>query len=305
MNLPAIWWSEKKRQPFAAGQVTQAMALRLFLINGQTITMLNAVRSGKLNTKSASMTENSVNIVCGFPLATGGVEDNLSLLRQGIETHSGGWLVTLNTEMLARTVREPEYRKLLEKADAFIADGMPLVWASRFSRHAATPIAERTTGVDLVEALLRQPDIPPFAIIGGIDPQVTLKQYPGAAAACQYLYDGRVDLSDTQADEFATAIRAAKIPLVFLALGVPKQDKLALQLKTRLPGVWLLGVGGTFEILGPQGSRAPQWMQRSGLEWLYRFLQEPTRLWKRYFVHYPAGIYLLLQDHFKSQHKGT
>jgi N-acetylglucosaminyldiphosphoundecaprenol N-acetyl-beta-D-mannosaminyltransferase len=89
--------------------------------------------------------------------------------------------------------------------------------------------------------------------------------------------------------------------VVFLALGVPKQDRLALELRAQIPELVVAGVGGTFEILGPQGSRAPQWMQRAGLEWLYRLLHEPGRLWKRYFLHYPAGLSLLLKDTIKAR----
>ncbi|TNF52601.1 MAG: glycosyltransferase, partial [Burkholderiales bacterium] len=78
--------------------------------------------------------------------------------------------------------------------------------------------------------------------------------------------------------------------------GVPKQDRLALLLRQRMPHLLLLGIGGTFEILGPDGGRAPQWMQRSGLEWLYRLTREPGRLWRRYLLNYPLGIWFLFRD---------
>ena len=86
--------------------------------------------------------------------------------------------------------------------------------------------------------------------------------------------------------------------MVFIALGVPKQDRLAVELRRRMPHLVLLGIGGTFEILGPQGSRAPRWMQKGGLEWLYRLFREPGRLWRRYLINYPQGVWFLIKDCF-------
>ena len=211
------------------------------------------------------------------------------------------WVLTLNTEMLARFAREPSYHDLLSQADIITADGMPLVWASRF-KGPDRAIPERTTGVDLVDAYLRLPNIPPYAVIGGVDPAATLAKYgESAVRACQYLFDGRVDLSAGQLQQFADALLEKEVRMVFLALGGAKQDQMAFMLKKAVPGVVVAGIGGSFEILGPQGGRAPKWMQNAGLEWLFRLTREPGRLWRRYLVYYPAGLGLLLRDCFKPQ----
>ncbi len=213
------------------------------------------------------------------------------------ESGRGGWIVTLNLEMLSRGVRDPAYRALLSQADECIADGMPLVWASRLGRHSGSGgIAGRTTGVDLVERILGAAEIPPFVIIGGHHPRKALARFEGASEACRYLYDGGVDLSDRQVDEFATEIRRCRPRLVFLALGVPKQDQLALKLRALAPEPVYIGVGGTFEMLAPGGKRAPLWMRKSGLEWFYRLVSDPGRLWKRYLLSYPVGAWRLLKD---------
>lgn len=249
------------------------------------------------------MNENqTVTRICDFPLSAATMQGNLDMILQRLHGREGGWLVTLNTEMLARMVREPAYRGLLERADHYFADGMPLVWASRYK---SSPIPERTTGVGIVDTFLKLKAIPNFAVIGGINPAQTISQYPSAIDACRFLFDGKVELNPEQIKSFAEAIRSKDIGIVFLALGVPKQDHLASMLHAELPGVWLIGVGGTFEILGPEGSRAPEWMQKNGLEWLYRLFSEPARLWKRYLIEYPAGIYLLLKDHFSKQEIGS
>lgn len=232
--------------------------------------------------------------LCGFSVARAAMPDILNEVLRRISRGAGGWLLTLNTEMLARCTREPAYRELIARADIVTADGMPLVWASR---RKGTPIAARTTGVELVDAYLRLDEVPPFAIIGGMDPAATLARYgEQARKACVYLFDGRVDLSDEQLAAFGTTLQELSVKTVFIALGVPKQDRLAVALRARLPHLVVTGIGGTFEILGPQGSRAPQWMQKSGLEWLYRLAREPRRLWRRYLVNYPAGLRWLIRD---------
>lgn len=237
--------------------------------------------------------------LCGLPVSRASLQETLDGLLSRMARGEGAWLLTLNTEMLARCAREPAYGELIAQADIITADGMPLVWASRY-KDAGQAIAGRTTGVDLVDAYLRLPQVPAYAIIGGQDPLATLALYdPAARQACRYLFDGKVDLGDAQLDQFAQALEAQAVRTVFIALGVPKQDRLALQLRARLPHLVVMGIGGTFEILGPKGSRAPRWMQRAGLEWLYRLGKEPGRLWKRYLISYPAGIGMLLKDCLK------
>lgn len=212
------------------------------------------------------------------------------------EHGEGVWLLTLNTEMLARGARESDYLALMTRADIITADGMPLVWASRIKQRDG-PIDGRTTGVDLVDALLRLDCVPRFAVIGGKNPSGTIECYgPKAVEACAYVFDGKVDLSAQQLDVFCSELVRRQVGMVFIALGVPKQDCLALELRQRMPKLVLLGIGGTFEILGPDGGRAPSWMQRSGLEWLYRLLKEPGRLWRRYLISYPRGVWLLIKD---------
>ncbi len=240
-------------------------------------------------------------ILCGLPISRANMKQTLDGLLDRISRGEGAWLLTLNTEMLSRFTRDPGYRDLVAQADIITADGMPLVWASRF-RGADQTIPERTTGVDLVDTFLRLPQMPAYAIIGGMDPAATVARYGDAAQrACRYLFNGKVDLSDEQLHQFVSSLREQQVCVVFLALNVPRGDRLALKIRALMPELVITCVGGSFEILGPQGGRAPKWMQRMGMEWLYRLVKEPGRLWKRYLVHYPAGIGLLVKDCFRPQ----
>lgn len=234
--------------------------------------------------------------ICGLQVSRGNLESHVRDITERADLGNGAWLLTLNTEMLARGVRDPAYWDLVKQADIITADGMPLVWASGVKRREAA-IAGRTTGVDLVDAMLRLERVPRFAVIGGKSPLETIQRYGAKAVeACVYLFDGKVDLSEAQLNLFCDELARRQAKVVFIALGVPKQDQLALELRRRMPGLVLTGIGGTFEILGPQGSRAPAWMQRSGLEWLFRLTNEPGRLWRRYLINYPRGIWFLLKD---------
>lgn len=236
--------------------------------------------------------------ICGLPVSRSELSVHIQQLTGLVKRGQGAWLLTLNTEMLARGARDPSYWSLIKKADIITADGMPLVWASKFKRTGHT-ITARTTGVDLVDGLLRQQLVPLFAVIGGQNPRKTIEQYGSRATeACAFVFDGKVDLSENQLSLFCEELSRHNARLVFIALGVPKQDQLAVLLRERMPQLVLLGIGGTFEILGPDGSRAPDWMQRLGFEWLFRLAKEPGRLWRRYLINYPRGIWFLVRDCF-------
>lgn len=239
------------------------------------------------------------NTICGFTISTVTLKENLAIIDALVESRQGGWVVTINTEMLAKCSREKAYTALLRQADLITADGMPLIWASQ--HNGQTPIKGRTTGVDMIEGFLQRDSVPDFGIIGGIDPAATLERYPGGPDACTYLFTGMVDLSAKQIDKFVAALREKRIRYVFLALGVPKQDYLAIKIRAKYPEAVILGIGGTFEILSSDGGRAPQWMQKSGLEWLYRFAKEPRRLWKRYIFNYPVGVSALIRGKLRHE----
>lgn len=234
--------------------------------------------------------------ICGVPVSRVGLSDHVEDIVDRAAKGHGAWVLTLNTEMLSRGARNPGYWELVRKADIITADGMPLVWASRVKCRGAA-IQGRTTGVDVVDAMLRLGEVPRFAVIGGVSPLKTIERYgPRAQQACAYVFDGRVDLSADQLTLFCDQLTQHGARVVFIALGVPKQDQLAVELRQRLPQLVLLGIGGTFEILGPEGSRAPVWMQRAGLEWLYRLVLDPGRLWRRYLINYPRGVWFLVKD---------
>lgn len=230
----------------------------------------------------------------GLSLETGASEEVRQVVIDRAVRGVGGWIVTLNLEMVSRMVRSRQYRELLSRADLHIADGMPLVWASRMY-FGASGVRERIAGVDLVADLLRSEDIHRIAVVGGRDVAQTLSglQPPDVDS---YIFEGRVTTDELFLRSLCLELEQRAVQIVFLALGVPKQDIVAEYLRRRLAGVVVLGVGGAFDLLGGAKRRAPVWMQRCGLEWLFRLKQEPRRLWRRYLLLYPVGAVYILRS---------
>lgn len=221
------------------------------------------------------------------------LETFLDCLRLG----KGGWVVTLNLEILSLCRLDPAYRSMIGSADYVLADGMPFVWASRVKK-GVKAIPERTTGSDLSGELIRRFDRKKIAIIGGESPPQALKVLAVEDSEEVFIYDGIVDMSDEGIGRLIEDVKRHGATLIFVALGVPKQDKVATAFRAAMPDALILGVGGTFELIGGMKIRAPIWMQQSGTEWLWRLYVEPRRLWRRYLLLYWLGLGQLVDDTF-------
>lgn len=206
-----------------------------------------------------------------------------------IELGNGGVVVTPNLDHLRRYCRDLSFGALIAEADLIVADGMPLVWASRLQR---TPLPERVPGSNLISSLSAAAGARGRSVflLGG-DPDTA----QGAARALTQKYPA-VKIAGTHFPPFGfqdnplemafiiEQLSDAKPDIVFVALGSPKQEKLIARLRPILLDAWWIGVGNSFSFLAGHVRRAPLWMQRSGLEWVHRLAQEPRRLFKRYLV---------------------
>lgn len=201
----------------------------------------------------------------------------------------GGWVITPNLDILRRLVRDADFRELCADADLRLADGMPLVWASRLQR---TPLPERVAGSDLIWKLAERAAASGRSIylLGG---------NPGSAEnAARVLQERSPSLRISglccppfgfeDDPEYSRGLERmivdASPDIVFVGLGSPKQERLIRRLRGVLPSAWFLGVGVTFSFTAGEIRRAPVWMRRAGLEWCHRLAMEPGRLWRRYLV---------------------
>jgi len=202
-------------------------------------------------------------------------------------------LATVYSVMLARDIAE--YRAALTQADLAAPDGMPLVWCLRWLGFKA---AGRVAGPDLVPPLLEaaaERGVP----VGfyGARPEVLASllecvraTHPGLRIAYAWSPPFR-PLTDEEDRRVVEQIRESGAKILFVGLGTPKQDLWMAAHRGKIPAV-MLGVGQVFDLLGGAKRRAPAWMRRCGLEWLYRLFSEPRRLWRRYLPHNPSFVAL-------------
>lgn len=201
----------------------------------------------------------------------------------------GGTVVTPNLDHLRRCQRDMSFCALVAEADLVVADGMPLIWASKVQ---GTPLPERVAGSDLISSLSAAAAEQGRSIflLGG-DPgtaeaaaKILLQRHPHLKLAGTLCPPYGFDRKDDEIRSIELALESARPDIVFVALGSPKQEMLVERIRRVLPGSWWLGVGNSFSFLSGQVPRAPVWMQRQGVEWIHRLLQEPKRLFKRYIV---------------------
>jgi len=200
----------------------------------------------------------------------------------------GGWVLTVNVDILRLLRRDPALRRLVRAATFVVADGMPVVWAGRLQR---TPFPERVTGASLVWSLAAAAEGRlSVYLLGGPAGSATsaaealLDEHPAlriAGAECPP--EGFEDDPGALAQVFE-AVVAASPDIVFCGLGFPKQERLIVCLRHALPGTWFIGCGAAIAFAAGTVPRAPRWMQESGLEWLDRLRREPRRLFHRYVV---------------------
>jgi N-acetylglucosaminyldiphosphoundecaprenol N-acetyl-beta-D-mannosaminyltransferase len=230
--------------------------------------------------------------------------DNLSMEEtlQTIEgfIHSGRphQHVVVNVDKLVKASRDPELRGIINDCALINVDGMPVVWASHL---LGKPLKERVAGVDLFEALMRRAGEKGWRVfLLGAKEEVVSK----VAATYQHRYPKLVLAGyrngywkgEAEEAQVAAQIRDARPDLLFVAISSPKKEQFLGRYQAEMKIPFAMGVGGTFDVAIGHVKRAPVWMQKSGLEWLYRFLQEPRRMFRRYFIEDMAFVWLFLKE---------
>jgi N-acetylglucosaminyldiphosphoundecaprenol N-acetyl-beta-D-mannosaminyltransferase len=201
------------------------------------------------------------------------------------EPRTSHTVVTANAAILSMMRTDPEMRDACRAGDLIVADGMSVVWAMRL---AGTPVPERVPGVDLMSELLEKgaPRGLRVYLLGARREvvsrlaEVCKERYPGIVIA------GWRDGYFTPADHPAIVeeIRAARPDLLFVGMPSPFKETWVERYRSQLDVPVIVGVGGSFDVHAGYVRRAPQLFQRMGMEWFWRFLMEPRRMWKRYFI---------------------
>jgi N-acetylglucosaminyldiphosphoundecaprenol N-acetyl-beta-D-mannosaminyltransferase len=207
-------------------------------------------------------------------------------------------IVTVNLDFVRLGMDNTQFRELVNSSSMVVPDGMPLVWASRM---VGAPLPERVAGIDLVDQCARLSAEYGYDIfLLGAAPGVAnaaaaalRERHPGVRIVGTHSPDS---LSDEDDEVTISLIREAQPDILLVAFGAPKQEIWIRKHMQALGVPVCMGVGGSFDMLSGRVNRAPKWMQKNGLEWLYRFKEEPGRLWHRYFVRdLPVFLRLMMQ----------
>ncbi|MBN3839076.1 WecB/TagA/CpsF family glycosyltransferase [Burkholderia sp. Ac-20349] len=190
--------------------------------------------------------------------------------------------VVINVAKIVNLQRDAELAASVRECDIVNVDGMGVVWGARL---LGIPVPERVAGVDLFDRLLALANLKGLPVyLLGATPDVVERvvavvaaRYPGLPIAG---YHHGYFRDDEQA--VVDDIRRSGARLLFVAITSPHKENFINRWKSQLGVDFVMGVGGTFDVVAGKVARAPLWMQRSGLEWAFRVIQEPGRMWKRY-----------------------
>lgn len=220
------------------------------------------------------------------------VERAIRLIQEG----KRGYICTVNVAILMMMRSNARLAKFIHEADLIVADGQPIVWASNW---LSMSLPQRVAGVDLIDALAAEAENKGLWIylLGASTEVITTAANKLQSKYPKLKISGFSNgyFSDVQTPQRVEAIRQSNTQILLVGMGVPRQEFFLEENWSNLGVNLAVGVGGSFEIFAGTKKRAPLWIQEVGLEWLYRLLQEPQRLWKRYLVTNSQFIYELLR----------
>ncbi len=224
----------------------------------------------------------------GFPVLAQTMEQAVSHIRDAIDSRTPTIHVVLNAAKVSKAERDGEFNRLLAGFDMIHADGASVVLAGRL---LGRPLPERVAGIDLMAELVglaAREGYRPFLL--GAKPDVVedcaqrlLSEYPGLELAG--FHHGYWDENDpAQEEAVLEQVRRSGADMLFVAVPTPRKERFLARYRDRLGVPFSMGVGGAFDVVSGRVARAPAVWQRNGMEWAYRLLMEPRKMWKRYLT---------------------
>jgi N-acetylglucosaminyldiphosphoundecaprenol N-acetyl-beta-D-mannosaminyltransferase len=233
--------------------------------------------------------------VLGVPLALTDYERTIEWMDATIATGQRGYVCVAAVHTVMACQEDPELRAAVLGSDLTVPDGQPLVWAMNALGH---DLSSRVYGPDLMARYCERAALTGarMFLYGGRNQgalvQLALNlrtRYPGLNIVGGYAPPFRA-LTGEEEDFVLDEINRSQADVVWVGIGVPKQEKWMAAMRGRLRAPVLVGVGAAFDFHAGLVSQAPRWMQSMGLEWAYRLLQEPGRLWRRYLRYNPRFV---------------
>lgn len=229
------------------------------------------------------------------------MEETISLIDKSIINNTPLHHVVVNAAKIVNAQKDLALKESIENCDIINADGQAVVWASQFLNK---PLPERVAGIDIMENLVQLAAKKNYKIffLGAKEEVVKkvveryLKEFGEKIIAG---YRNGYFNSDYEL-EVAEEIARVKPDILFVAISSPKKEIFLNTYKNHIKAPFIMGVGGSFDVVSGLVKRAPVWMQKNGLEWLYRVYQEPGRMWKRYLTTNWKFLVLLLKHKLRS-----
>lgn len=239
--------------------------------------------------------------ICGTDIDNVSMDEALMTIEQYIRNRSCEYIVTPNVDHLIKLQNDNEFQQIYNESSMRIPDGMPLIWASRYLK---TPLRQKVSGSDLVIEICKVSAMKGYRLffLGGEPPAAQLakerleQQYRNLKICGVYAPSFGFEHDAEENQKILRMIRESKPDILLVGLGAPKQEKWINKYYKELEVPVSIGVGITFGFISGMVKRAPLWMQRCGLEWFWRLLREPKRLWKRYLVDDVKIFWLVYQQ---------
>ena len=233
--------------------------------------------------------------VLGCPMHAGTMDETVALIGERVSRKAFTQHVVVNVAKIVNMRKNPVLDQSVRACEIINIDGMGVVWGARV---LGRNVPERVSGIDLFHRLLEMSADQgyPVFLLGATSEVVAEARkrveelYPRLVVAGHhhgYFWDDEQGVVDE--------IRESGARLLFVAITSPKKENFINKWKDELGVDFVMGVGGTFDVVAGKVKRAPVWMQRNGLEWLYRVIQEPRRMWKRYLKTNTVFAFLLLK----------
>lgn len=247
-------------------------------------------------------------LIIGTRIDATSYEDACERIENWVNSHTSCYVVAANVHLVMMGYWQKNYQNIINQAALITPDGMPLVWAMRL---LGIKKQSRVYGPDLMLAFCErasQKEIPIF-LYGSTEKILTKLQnnlvarFPGLIIAGSYAPPFRPLTAEEEAKDREN-IEKSGAKVVFVGLGCPKQEEWMSRQQDKLNLV-MIGVGAAFSFHSGEVSQAPRWMMKSGLEWLYRLITEPRRLWQRYLINNPCFLFLFALQFLKRLIRGS
>ncbi len=235
------------------------------------------------------------------PMDVATMDETVNFIKDRIQANQFTQHVVVNVAKLVHMQKDAQLRESVEACDIINIDGMGVVLGARF---LGQDVAERVAGVDLFHNLIAmsEQEALPVYLLGATD-EVVSETARRLQAEHPKLKLAGFHHGYFWGDEEAVVnkIKASGAKLLFVAITSPKKENFINKWQDRLGVSFVMGVGGTFDVVAGKVNRAPLWMQKYGLEWFYRIVQEPRRMWKRYLVTNSKFAWNLLREKIGSK----